>query len=119
MNLHEVEKFKPLAEIVEIESFLLCKENNIEVARVLHGAVVVKKGTFKVGDLAVYIHIGVILDFDVPGLKVGSPVASKLIRGHPSHGVLLPLSILYSYTNSPNLQVKKGDDVSGVLKVKK
>lgn len=71
--------------------------DNIEVARVLGWYLVVKKGDFQVGDIAVYIEIDSILS-DRPEFEFMKPRGMRVktikLRGQVSQGLLFPISIL-------------------------
>lgn len=101
----------------------------IERARVRGWDVVVKKGEFQVGDLALYIEVDAHLDTSDPrfeflaprGLRTdeltgftGHVLKTARLRGQYSQGLLLPL------TEFPELDgFTAGDDVTGVLGIVK
>lgn len=86
---------------------------------------VATKNAFKVGDLVIYIHIGAVLEPDIPQWKFleGFPLKTKKIRGVISQGLIGPLSWLTSYAqSSENYEtINKSDnvDVTKMLRVRK
>ncbi len=121
-----------LARIVRIDEILpIRKADAIEAARVGGWKVVVKKGEFAVGDLAVYFEIDAFLPEGNPawqflidkqateytGLR-GHVLRSVTLRGQLSQGLLLPLSVL-SGTSSQGVAPEVGSDVTEVLGVLK
>lgn len=101
----------------------------IEVATVLGWEVVVKKGEFQVGDLAVYFEIDSFLprrpewEFLEKSClrKMGNLEGLRLrtirLRGQTSQGLLLPLDVLVPESNWIKLEV--GDDLTDFLGVVK
>ncbi len=87
--------------------------DNIELALVLGWQVVVKKGEFKVGDLAVYVQIDTIAP-EKPEYeflrKVKFRIKTIKLRGELSQGLLLPL---------PEGRFKEGQDLTDLLEIKK
>jgi len=97
----------------------------IEVATINGWKLVVKKGEFKVGDLAVYFEIDSFLpyveqyaflqksSYKKMGEVQGFRLKTIKLRGQVSQGLLLPMTIL------PEGVYQVGDDVSGILNVVK
>jgi RNA ligase (TIGR02306 family) len=94
--------------------------DKIVLAMVLGWQVIVKKDEFNVGDLGIYFSIGSILDKDNKEFDFleGKPLRTKKMRGVLSQGLMTSLAILQDY-NTDSLSVKEGDDVTGIVKVKK
>ena len=90
----------PMATVVKIlELIPIPNADNIELAKVLGWQVIVKKGEFSVGDLAIYFCIGSVLpveDVNFAFLQ-GKPIKTKKIRNTLSQGLLLPLFLTHSY----------------------
>lgn len=102
--------------------------DSISKARVDGWQVVVKNGQFQPGDLAIYIEIDSFLpireefEFLRPSSyrKLGDGtegfrLRTIKLRKVVSQGLLLPISILDEF----NLNVREGDDVTGLLKITK
>lgn len=91
--------------------------DNIEKAVIKGWELVVKKGEFSVGDLAVYIEVDSIVP-DRPEFEFLRPrgfrVKTIKLRGQVSQGIAFPLSILPS-----NIKPKEGLDVTDTLGVTK
>lgn len=103
--------------------------DKIEVAHILGWKVVVKKGEFKVGDLAVYFEVDSLIPEEIlkkfnlwdnerdkgklAGSK-GNRLKTVRLRGQISQGLLIPLSIVNDFT-----QITEGIDVTEKLGVKK
>lgn len=122
---------RKLATVRRIDDVVAIKDADaIECAVVGGWNVVIKKGEFKAGDLAVYFEIDSWMPKELaPFLfegKVfegveGARLRTKKLRGVVSQGLLLPLSVLdvpedfdlYDY------DFNEGDDVTGVLGIKK
>lgn len=89
----------------------------IEKATVLGWQLVVKKGEFQVGDLAVYCEIDSLLP-DRPEFEFlkarGMRIKTIRLRGEISQGICFPLSILPEGT-----PVSEGGDVTEILQVTK
>lgn len=117
---------RKLAKVVKVDD-LIPIENAafIEIAKVEGWQCVVKKGTFVIGELVVYIEI----DSWVPnsiapflskdkepkeynGVK-GEKLRTVKLRGCLSQGLLLPIGIL------PNINYNIGDDVTEILGIQK
>ena len=109
----------PMATVVKIlELIPIPNADNIELAKVLGWQVIVKKGEFSVGDLAIYFCIGSVLSADDVNFAFlqGKPIKTKKIRNTLSQGLLLPLFMTVSY----NLKdLREGDDVTQQLNVRK
>lgn len=99
----------------------------IECAVVGGWNVVVKKGEFKVGDLAVYLEIDAFLPKDLaPFLfegKVfegveGARLRTKKLRGVVSQGLLLPLSVAFELPLTTGVDIE-GTDLTEQLGIKK
>lgn len=113
---------RKLASVRRIDDVLPIENADaIECAVVGGWNVVIKKGEFKVGDLAVYFEIDSWMPKELaPFLfegKVfegveGARLRTKKLRGVVSQGLLLPVSIL-------NANVEEGSDVTEVLGIKK
>ena len=101
--------------------------DQIELAHVLGWQCVVRKGSFHPGDLAIYFEIDSFLpgrpEFEFlrdscfvesPILGSGFRIKTRKMRGQPSQGLVLPLS-LFPEVGEPIL----GKDVSEVLCVRK
>lgn len=95
----------------------------IEVATVRGWKVVIKKGEFAAGDLAVYVEIDAFLPehpaFEflrassfrtLPDGRGGFRLRTVKLRGQISQGLLLPLSVV-----PPGVPVAQGDDVTDAL----
>lgn len=95
---------------------------NIELAHILGWQCVVKKGEFKVGDLAIYFNIDSVLDPSHYNFKFleGKRLKTKKILNTLSQGLLAPLSWLTDYDKSFNLtNVNLNDDITKILNVRK
>lgn len=97
--------------------------DKIEVATILGWEVVVKKGEFKVGDLAVYIEIDSIVP-DRPEFEFLRERKFRIktikLRKQISQGLALPLSIIPQklvYKGNAELYLKEGNDVTETLGV--
>lgn len=108
--------------------------NAIECAVIGGWTVVVKKGEYKPGDLAVYCEIDSWIPNDVapfltkPGQEVkeyegikGERLRTVKLRGQLSQGLLLPLRDVWKDWTPENIEkhVGEGDDVSESLNIKK
>jgi RNA ligase (TIGR02306 family) len=97
--------------------------DKIELASVLGWKIVVEKGLYKVGDLAIYMEIDSVLPA-VPEFsfleKHNYRIKTIRLRGQVSQGILFPLHLLDAFTDGylPE-QITEGRDVSGVMKVVK
>jgi RNA ligase (TIGR02306 family) len=91
--------------------------DRIELAGVLGWQVIVRKGDFFVGDLAVYFNIGSLLDIENPHTAhlQGKPLKTIKMRGVLSQGLLGKLD----WFNLNIKNFKEDDDVTEILKVKK
>jgi hypothetical protein len=91
--------------------------DSIERATVLGWQLVVKKGEFKVGDLAVYCEIDSILP-EKPEFEFLRErkfrIKTVKMRGQISQGICFPISIL-----PPNTEIVEGNDVTDILGIKK
>ena len=102
------------ATIVSITSLTSIPEaDKIETARVLGWDVVVKKGDFQVGDLAIYFTIDSLLSNPEASFLEGKPLKTKKLRGQISQGLLSQLSWL------GDLKVVEDEDVTEILGVTK
>jgi RNA ligase (TIGR02306 family) len=105
----------------------------IECAVVGGWTVVIKKGEFKVGDLAVYLEIDSWVPHELaPFLSKGDGpsvfndirgerLRTVKLRGQVSQGLLLPISILENliYIDGTKFQVEEGADASEFLSITK
>ena len=89
--------------------------DRIELAGVLGWQVIVRKGDFAVGDLAVYFNIGSILD---ESHKLGAELKGKPLKTIKMRGVLSQ-GLLGRLDAFDLKDVKEDDDVTTILKVKK
>lgn len=91
--------------------------DKIELAGVLGWQCIVKKGEFRVGDLAIYVEIDSIMPSDNPDFAFLEPKHYKIktmkMRGVISQGIIFPLSFLH---NDKKYEI--GDDVTDLLKIK-
>ncbi|MDR1953790.1 MAG: RNA ligase (ATP) [Clostridiales Family XIII bacterium] len=119
---------RTLATIQEIFGIDPIKDSDyLELAHVLGWGCVVKKGTFRVGDRAVYFEVDSFLPVDEryeflrktsfrenPDNGAGFRIKTLRLRGQLSQGLLLPLS------DFPELEgATLGDDVTEALGIKK
>jgi RNA ligase (TIGR02306 family) len=108
-TLASIQRIKALAPIVGADA--------IEKATVLGWQLVVKKGEFKVGDLAVYCEIDSLLP-DRPEFEFlkarGMRIRTIRLRGEISQGICFPLSIL-----PEGQELIEGADVTEVIGVEK
>lgn len=108
-TLASIQRIKALAPIVGADA--------IEKATVLGWQLVVKKGEFKVGDLAVYCEIDSLLP-DRPEFEFlkarGMRIRTIRLRGEISQGICFPLSIL-----PEGHELIEGADVTEVIGVEK
>jgi RNA ligase (TIGR02306 family) len=120
---------RKIEEIAPIEG-----ADKIEVARVGGWRVVVKKGDFQVGNLAVFCEIDSFIPHDLapfltrPGKEPaefngvkGQRLRTVRLRGQISQGLLLPFSILNVTDNGVTYEslADEGCDVTEVLKIQK
>ena len=91
----------------------------IELAHVLGWQVIVKKGEFQVGELAIYFSIGSILPVDNPHFAFlkGKELKTRKILNTLSQGLLGPLSWLPDGAPQDNLE--EDDDLTSLLQIKK
>ena len=91
--------------------------DKIELAGILGWQCIVKKGEFKVGDLAVYVEIDSIMPADNPDFAFLEPRHYKIktmkMRGVVSQGIIFPLSVLHDDKTH-----EVGEDVTDMLKIK-
>lgn len=100
--------------------------DQIEVARILGWDVVVKKGDFQPGDLAIYIEIDSIMP-DHPEFEFLKNSKGKMqrirtvkLRGQISQGIAFPLDIIRKINSDINInQLKEGDDLTKDLNIVK
>ncbi len=98
----------------------------IELATVDGWKVVVKKGEFAVGDLAVYFEIDSILPFaswseflrDKNRPERAIRLKTVRLKGQMSQGLLVPLTAIFDEYSEPGLMFE-GDDLTEILGVKK
>ena len=112
---------RTLAQIVKVIDIRpIVGADKVELATVLGWDVVVEKGSFHVGDLAIYFSIGGILDKDNPNTAFlqGQVLKTKTIRGVVSQGLLGKLDWLEYYGIDPST-MKEDDDVTDRMNVKK
>lgn len=108
-----------LAQIVKVVAIEpIPKADSIELATVLGWLCVVKKGEFKIGDLAVYISIDAVLDPQNKHFAFleGKRLKTKKILGVISQGLLGPLSWL---PHEKEEEKKEGTNVTALLNVRK
>lgn len=129
-------KLASIQEIVDVRP--IPGADAIEVATVLGWDVVVKKGEYKVGDLAIYFEIDSFLpqrpEWDFleksclrrMGEQVGLRLKTIRLRGQVSQGLLLPVNILhnpdnimYPFPRDFISQLSEGDDLTELLGVVK
>jgi RNA ligase (TIGR02306 family) len=122
-----VEPDRVMAQVVKVlalETMYTPKENkpadSIELASVLGWKVVVKKGEFKVNDLAIYFTIGSVLPDSCEHMKFleKKPLKTKKIMNIVSQGLLGNLNWLKAFNCDPD-KYKEGDDVTKELQVRK
>lgn len=114
---NSVEADRGLAQIVKVLAIdPIPKADAIELATVLGWSCVVKKGEFKVGDLAVYIAIDSVLDPQNKHFAFleGKRLKTKKILGVISQGLLGPLSWV-----GEQGKIEEGMDVTVNLNVRK
>lgn len=122
---HETESVNSsthLARVVTVDQILPIEDADaIELAFVLGWQCVVKKGQFKIGDMAVYICIDSVLDPEHDNFKFldGKRLRSRKIRGALSQGLLGPLSWITSYGEYDLNKVKVNENVTSQLRVLK
>ena len=122
---------RKLATVRRIDDIVAIKDADaIECAVVGGWNVVIKKGEFKAGDLAVYFEIDSWLPKELApflfegkefeGVE-GSRLRTKKLRGVISQGLLLPISILNVESDSEYFEedFHEGDDLTDVLGIKK
>ena len=107
--------------ITEIQDHL--NAERLEVAQIMGWQSIVKKGEFKTGDKVVFIVIDTVLpqapwsefliDKNRPDRRIR--LNTVKLRGLPSQGLVLPLSVLGEYTGS----LDEGTDVTEILGVQK
>jgi RNA ligase (TIGR02306 family) len=125
---------RQLATIVRIESLeSIPNADAIELARMVDKGwqVVVKKGEFKVGDLAVYFEIDSFLpirpEFEflrksclrTMNGKEGLRLKTIKLRGTLSQGLLLPMSVMANHYCPLKDEYFEGDDVTEILGIDK
>jgi len=106
-------KLASIQKVLKIEP--IENADNIELATILGWHVVVKKGEFKAGDLAVYVETDSILPKNNPDFAFleGKRLRTKKLRGVYSQGIAFPLSIL------PGWCKQEGTDVTSELGITK
>jgi len=108
-NLASIQKIKALEPIEGADA--------IEKATVLGWQLVVKKGEFKIGDLAVYVEIDSILpekpEFEFLKSR-GMRIKTIRLRGQISQGICFPVSIL-----PDDFEIREGADCTEVLGITK
>lgn len=124
MTERKLATVRRIDDVVEIEN-----ADAIECAIIGGWNVVIKKGEFKAGDLAVYFEIDSwipkeLAPFLFEGKEFegveGARLRTKKLRGVMSQGLLLPISILDTAKNEEcEHDWEVGDDVTEVLGIKK
>ena len=123
----EEQTMRKLASIQKIESLSPIENaDNLELARVLGWHIVVRKGEFTVGDLALYCEIDCFLPIEprfeflrkscykkMADGSEGFRIRTIKLRGQISQGLLLPLS------QFPELPAEVGADATDILHVTK
>ena len=111
-----------IQKIIDIKP--IANADSLEKAYVLGWQVVVKKGEFKIGDLAVFITIDSIVP-DKPEFaflaKNKFRIRTVRLRGELSQGIVFPLTILPDEKQWTEIDFSKwseGDDVSEILNIK-
>ncbi|MBP6640991.1 MAG: RNA ligase (ATP), partial [Bacteroidia bacterium] len=108
-TLASIQRIKDLAPIPGADA--------IEKATVLGWQLVVKKGEFQIGDLAVYCEIDSLLP-DRPEFEFlkarGMRIRTIRLRGEISQGICFPLSVLPAGT-----EIAEGADVTDILEITK
>ena len=119
-------KLASVQKIIDIQS--IPNADAIEVATVLGWKVVIKKGSFDIGDLCVYFEIDSLLpelpEFEF--LKTSSwkeklnayRLKTIKLRGQVSQGLILPISDIEKYVDNVSEMVE-GDDLTELLKIEK
>lgn len=90
--------------------------DRLELAKVAGFTVVVRKGEFQAGELAVHVPVGALVPVEHPAFGfLSSPrIKAARLRGVYSEGLLVPLSAV------PELgHVREGDDVRAELRIDK
>lgn len=90
--------------------------DRLELARVAGFTVVVRKGEFQAGELAVHVPVGALVPLEHPAFSfLSSPrIKAARLRGIYSEGLLVPMSAV------PELgHVREGDDVRAELRIEK
>lgn len=112
---------RKLASIQRIISlFPIPGADNIEGCQVLGWQCVVKKGTFKINDLCIYLEIDSLLPSDKPEFAFLAPRKFRIktirLKGQVAQGLAMPLSdITYADLSA----YKEDDDVTEILGIKK
>jgi RNA ligase (TIGR02306 family) len=114
-------EFKPMRTLASIQRIKalapIASADAIEKATVLGWQLVVKKGEFQVGDLAVYCEIDSLLP-DRPEFEFlkarGMRIRTIRLRGEISQGICFPLSIL-----PPGTATTEGADVTDLIGITK
>lgn len=117
----EVESDSVLAQVVRVTSIQpIDGADRIEVATVLGWQVVVGKGEFQVGELAIYFSIGGVLDKNNVNTAFleGKVLKTKKIRGAISQGLLGKLEWVNSYGVDSSTLVED-QDITALMRVKK
>jgi RNA ligase (TIGR02306 family) len=123
---------RKLASVVKIDDVVpIAGADAIECAQIGGWTVVVKRGEYQVGDLAVYFEIDSFLPEGNPAWQFlvdkaakrfvdskGHVLRSIKLRGQVSQGLLLGLSVLHSAGVRAEC-IRLGDDVSDVLGISK
>lgn len=93
----------------------------IEKATVLGWQLVVKKGEFKIGDMAVYCEIDCIMP-DLPVFEFLKPRGMRVktirLRGQISQGICFPINIVEQFGLNTN-DLSEDQDVTAALKIEK
>jgi len=99
--------------------------DKIELATVLGWKVICKKEEFKLNDLCIYYTLSSLLDstnpyFDFLKDKSGEmlPLKTKRLKGVLSQGLITPISLIKHYGKDP-AELKEGEDLTSIMKIKK
>jgi hypothetical protein len=113
--------YQPLATLQQITAVTSSPTSpELDIARVLGWDVAVPKGTFSVGDIAVYIALGATIDSDKPYFRNynRNVKPQKMAENLYSEGMLLPAATVVELLGGPN-QLVIGRDVTEELQVRR
>jgi len=123
---------RSLASIVKIDNvYELENSDNLSVAQIGGWKVVVKRGEYVPGDLAIYFEVDSFLpeieefefmrknSFKVYDNKPGFRLRTIKLRGQVSQGLLVNVSLLDKYPEAKDLEIVEGLDVTDILGVVK